>query len=365
MQELGEGSVPLARAHAFSVRVQHEPCRERSDDAGEADQLGRVGECEAQEEADREHDLRMARAGGEPDDRLREEVAEPSDEAEEDDGAADDARDGEEGERFASRGGRGEAGDEGQHDQAEHVVEDGCAEDDPALRALGLAEILEHAGGDADAGGGQRGADEDMRRLRAAGQEPGRDSPAERQGRGDTDERHEQGRGADPDEQADVGLEPHVEQQDEDSDLGQDLKGRLGLHVRDRFGAAEQDDQAGEGDADHELAEHRWLAEPLGREPAEVGSEQGNAGREEDPADRPLARAACSEGHPGPRGQDGGEQENDPGPHGGPSLRRLSGRDRANVVDGRHGRLARQQREDHGQDDKRRQQVAAGADGEQ
>lgn len=139
------------------------------------------------------------------------------------------------------------------------------------------------------------------------------------------------------------------------------------MHVRNRFGAAEEDDQAGEDDADHELAEHRWLAEPLGREPAEVGGEQEDAEREEDAADRPLALAlaACSEGHSGPHGQDGGEQESDPGPHGGPSLRRLSGQDPMNVIDGRHGRLARQQREDHGQDDKRRQHVAAGAEGQQ
>jgi hypothetical protein len=40
------------------------------------------------------------------------------------------------------------------------------------------------------------------------GYEPGRDNLAEREGRRHTDERREQGRGPDPDERADVGLEP-------------------------------------------------------------------------------------------------------------------------------------------------------------
>ena len=136
------------------------------------------------------------------------------------------------------------------------------------------------------------------------------------EGRGDTDERHEQRRGPDPDERADVGLEPDVEQQDEDSDLRQDLQGRLGLHIRDGIGAAEEDDQAGEDDADHQLAEHRWLAQALGREPAEVGGEQENAEREEDAGDRPLALTACGERHAGPQGEGEGEQESGPGAHG-------------------------------------------------
>ena len=54
-----------------------------------------------------------------------------------------------------------EAGDDGQDDHRQDVVDDGRAEDDAGLRAGDHAEVAQHARGDPDAGRDHRRADED------------------------------------------------------------------------------------------------------------------------------------------------------------------------------------------------------------
>ena len=53
-----------------------------------------------------------------------------------------------------------EAHDDGEHDEAHHVVGHRRAEHDAGLGGGQRPEVAEHPGGDADAGGGERGADE-------------------------------------------------------------------------------------------------------------------------------------------------------------------------------------------------------------
>ena len=54
----------------------------------------------------------------------------------------------------------GDAADDREGDDAEHVVEHGGAEDGDALGGVELVDVAEHARGDADAGGGEDRADE-------------------------------------------------------------------------------------------------------------------------------------------------------------------------------------------------------------
>jgi len=125
-----------------------------------------------------------------------------------------------------ARGRRDRPGDDRQDDEAQHIIAHRGAEDRLTLAALDGSEIAQHPRRDADAGGRERGPDEEVDEQRTLRQQPCRDAPAERHGchdaeHGDPDPER---RGAHPDEGTQVGFEPDLEEQQEHAHLGQEVQ---------------------------------------------------------------------------------------------------------------------------------------------
>ena len=176
-------------------------------------------------------------------------------------------------ERGPGVGGGDGAGDDGEDHQAEHVVDDRGAEDDARFPGLQPVEVGEHAGGDADAGGAQRGADEDVGEPRLAGAAPG-PRPTSR-GRTARRRRRRRRRRLDRPTDSmsrDVRLEPDLEQQQDDADLRQDADPDVGAEELEPRVAEQR--QVAEDDADDQLAEHRRLMDALGDRAADLGADQ-------------------------------------------------------------------------------------------
>ena len=111
--------------------------------------------------------------------------------------------------------------DHGEDHQAEHVVDDRRAEDDPRLVGVQRAEVAEHPGGDPDTRRGERGADE-HRRLRLL---PERERHAETGGERDDhpDHRDRGGDAAHTSQVDQVHLHADEEQQQQHAHLGEHL----------------------------------------------------------------------------------------------------------------------------------------------
>ena len=93
-------------------------------------------------------------------------------------------------------------------------------------RAASLPRSAEHARRDADAGGGQGGAEEDVRQRLLPGQQPGRDPPAEEERRDHPEHGDQQARPPHREHLGDVRFEPDLEQQQDHAELGEDLDPR-------------------------------------------------------------------------------------------------------------------------------------------
>jgi len=105
--------------------------------------------------------------------------------------------------------GDGDARDDREGDQAEDVVHDRGTEHHAGGGVLEPAEVREHAGGDAHAGGRQRGADEDGHETGMT--EPAHEAEADREGHDDADQRDDDRLGPSLQEPCEIGLEPDLE----------------------------------------------------------------------------------------------------------------------------------------------------------
>ena len=126
------------------------------------------------------------------------------------------------------RGAGRETRDHAQDDEAEHVIDDRGADDDPGLRRRHAAQIGQHARGDADRSRREGRADEDAggrqvgggnRRMRE--ERPVDVAQGERQHHADG--RDGERGGADAEHLLEIGLQPDLEEQEENAELGEDV----------------------------------------------------------------------------------------------------------------------------------------------
>ena len=161
----------------------------------------------------------------------------------------------------ARRGRRYQAGHHRQHDESQDIVQDRRAEDHlplttlesdpksfrtraeiPMLVAVSVAPTNRWAS------------------IGIVGQQPPRGPPPEHERDGHADGGDERGRGADPDEGPQVGLQADAEQQDQHPDLGQHVEGGLAAHEGDPMFAEEGGEQVPRADPHEQFAEDRRLA---------------------------------------------------------------------------------------------------------
>ncbi len=177
-------------------------------------------------------------------------------------------------------GAGGQSDDERQHDESEDVVDDCGADDSARLAGVHLVEVREHPSSDPHRGGGERGAHEDrhldqghafrVRPQARVGQVPV--ARAEEERHGHSDQRDHPRRSTHVEHLPQVGLEPHLEQQDHHADLGQQMDG-----LRHRITGGGGDDSQHASAQDHpadQLAQHRRLPNPLGELARELPNHQ-------------------------------------------------------------------------------------------
>ncbi len=146
-----------------------------------------------------------------------------------------------------------ETADDGQDEQAQDVIQDGSPQDDPAGREVEPALARQHPRRDPHARRHHCRADEQGRGLgRALAQHQ---AIAQQERQHDPAGRNDGGRLTDPHELGGVGLQPHGEEQEEDTQLGEG-EGRL---VRLDPPQHLRPDQHSRQD----LADDRRLAQPL------------------------------------------------------------------------------------------------------
>ena len=159
-------------------------------------------------------------------------------------------------------------GDDGEDDEAEHIVGHCRTQHDACLDGGEGTQVAEHAGGDAHAGGSERSTEEDGGLGRLAEGQAHRCSGRERCD--DTDDRHQHRRPAHLAEFGQVHLHAHSEQQQQHTDLGQ--------HTDRHATVAGEVDQTEHRRADDhpggDLAEHTRDARSLGEFAHHLGSDE-------------------------------------------------------------------------------------------
>ena len=173
---------------------------------------------------------------------------------------------GDEGQHLAGIGQADAAGDgklveQCQQYHAEHVVQHRGTEHDLAFTAVALAEVGEHAQGDADAGGSERAADEQGNQSGKVESQRGQQI-AQHEGDDESAQRDDGGAPAGVHQLAHVGVEPHFEEQQQDADFGKVADDLVGLDPAEQAGPQD--------DAGSELANDRRGAQvhsDLGEEP--------------------------------------------------------------------------------------------------
>ena len=145
------------------------------------------------------------------------------------DGLAENRGDRAVGKMAARVGGHDDAADDREHYETQHVVDDGGTEDDPGFAALRSSEVLQDPGGDTDARGAERGAEEGVDVRAVFREEPRPDAPAQRERGDDSGRRYEHRGDADVEHLGYGRLETDLEEQDECTEASQHLEGRIGL----------------------------------------------------------------------------------------------------------------------------------------
>ena len=156
-------------------------------------------------------------------------------------------------------------------------------------RAESLPRSAQHARRDADASGAEGGADEHVDQRVLLRQHPRRHSPAKEERRDDPEHRHQQARPAYREHVVDVRFQPDLEQQQDDSELGEDLQAHRGAQEL-QLAEAEQR-QVADRHAEDQLAEHRRLPETLEELSAYFRRRQDDDQAEKDRHHRPSMSA--------------------------------------------------------------------------
>ena len=175
-------------------------------------------------------------------------------------------------------------GDDGQDDQPLHVVDDRGAEDDPGFVGVRPPEILHHARGDADARGGQRRAEKDVRVDARARQQPRAHAPAKDEGADDAQRRHHEGGEADLHHLRHGGLEADLEEQQDDAEAGEHIHGDVGPQVVEPVESRQR--EIPEHDARRQLSEHWRLTEHHREMRADLRGQEDDRQRKNQPGDR-------------------------------------------------------------------------------
>jgi hypothetical protein len=189
------------------------------------------------------------------------------------------------------------AGDGGEDDQPEDVVDDRGPEDDPRLLAAGFPDVLEDARRDADARGAQGGSEEGVGLPGIPGNEPGPDHPPEGEGRGDAQDRHEERGEPHAQDVPDRRLQSHLEQEDHHADPGEKVDAGIGRDLLESVDARKV--KITEENARQELPEDRRLTDQDGQVSHEL---RGHEDHDEVQEERDGGILA-------PRERDRGEQE--------------------------------------------------------
>ena len=270
--------------------VDHQSRGECAHDVGQSDQLGQRRHQEAVGDGEDHRHRRRAGQADEPHERDEEQPADDDRPAQEAPRLEDDQQDRPHGnlDRAPGVGRVHQAEDDRQHDEAKDVVHHRGAQDEVRLGRIQPADVLEHAGGQPDAGRRQRGPQKQMHVPRpATRQEDGRQRVAERDRGDDAQHCHRDGGGANRQQLVELALEPHLEQQKDYADLcrdGQERGGTQGLEDPD----ASQSEVA-QDDPDDEFAEHGGLIQSLDQLAPDLrGHQDGGEGQKEQ---RHVARA--------------------------------------------------------------------------
>jgi len=196
-----------------------------------------------------------------------------------------------------------------QNDQPDDVIDDCGAEDQPGLDAVEQLQVLEHARRNAHRRGGQRGPDEDRRRQgigdrvlipvppRAPVHKPRHERHCH------SDDGHGRRTGADALHRIEFGVEPNLEQQHHDPDLGEQPEDRRERIARGHGNHLEE--PGAQHDAGQELAHDRRLPQALKQLAGELADQQHHREHGEEPGDVNLARGVRGEGRQGQEGQRG------------------------------------------------------------
>jgi hypothetical protein len=153
---------------------------------------------------------------------------------------------------------------DGEDEHREHVVDDGCTEDRASRRGGHEPQLAEHGGGDPDARRNERGAGEDHHRGRLA--DAGCERSAAREREDDTEDPDEGGAAPDASDVVDPGLQPHPEEKEDRTELGENLEGLARLDPPEQRGPEEH--------AGQDLADERGLAEASEERLAQLGGEE-------------------------------------------------------------------------------------------
>ena len=153
--------------------------------------------------------------------------------------------------------GRSDGGDDGEDDEAEHVVDHGSTEDDLRLLAAERSCVLQHARRDADARRAHGRADEQMHGHRGGGQEQRARADAEHAGKNHAEHRNGTRARRDLRHLAHARLETDLEEEQHHAQLCRERD--LGA-VGDRRKAC--DVEVSEQNADRQLAEDGRLTQP-------------------------------------------------------------------------------------------------------
>ena len=138
-----------------------------------------------------------------------------------------------------------------------------------ASRLCDLSEVLQDPGGDTDARGAERGAEEGVDVRAVFREQPRPDAPTQRERSDDSGHRHEHRRNPDVEHLGHGRLETDLEEQDERTDPSEHLEGRIGLDSGKSRDSHER--EIAEHDAADELAENRRLTCAYGEVTPEFG----------------------------------------------------------------------------------------------
>ena len=143
------------------------------------------------------------------------------------------------------------------------------------------------------------------------GHEEGGDGVAERDGRDDPQHRDPDGGRPHLQQLVEVAVEPDLEQQQDDPDLGRDGQEGRGLQGVEELDADQAD--VAEDDAEEQLAQHRGLVQPLDQLAPDLGGDEDGGDREQEGRHLALGGPALGRAgrRPGPE-DEGGDEERAP-----------------------------------------------------